>query len=643
MKAINQDILEQMQTLHEQIAHYNHLHFVENKSEISDEEFDALMRELNTLKATNPKEARELEKKSAVIPLSGGGTELELARLEEKMLSLNKVYNQGELDIFMKQQPEGATFSYEYKLDGLALELNYVNGVLKEILTRYDGSNGELVTHALPLFNNIPLEVPEWRDVPSRRVRGEGYINYANFARYNEVSTLPAKNTRNSVAGWVRALPQNQNPLAKGLLSFNTYWCDADFGKLTYDEVMDELVKLGFERAPKITELYIENNVRSTVVPVDGVVIKVNELALQKKQGNRSNSPRWAIAYKFPAETAETRLTDVVWQVGRTGAVTPVIQYSPIMLMGAECSRATIHNYRRFINHGLRIGSRVLISRNGDVIPHLAKVIDNGNGKIIHAPKACPSCGALLSYEGENDEAIHLRCNNVASCPAQLAQRCYNLVDKDGLDIDGIGLVTITKWIEEGLVKNPADIFRLPESATNPGIYTRIHAARQVPLNKFIKALSLPSVGVVTAMNIAKAVGDYELPYFLTQVELLAAIPDIGPGTAMEIANAAQDPEFVKLLTRLLEEVSLIPPKVEVYTCKAAISGSTSMPRSELEDIFRESGIEITNKVTKDCKVMLVGQRPSNPKVAKANKFGLPVIDVVSVPDIQALIERILA
>lgn len=642
MNKINQDILEQMQTLQEEIARHNHLHFVEDQSEISDEEYDAKVQRLNIMMSTNPHETKELKKQDKVIPLSGKGTELETAELVDKMLSLNKAYSQGELDVFMRQQPEGATFNYEYKLDGLALELVYRHGKLEDILTRYDGANGEVVTHALPLFNNIPHEVPQWSAEPLRRVRGEGYITYANFAKYNEISPVQAKNTRNSVAGWVRALPQNQNPLVNGLLSYNVYWCDTDFGKTKYNDVMEELVKLGFERAPKISEIYIENNVRSTEVPVDGVVVKVDELALQKQQGNRSNSPRWAVAYKFPAEVAETTLVDAVWQVGRTGAVTPVIQYSPILLMGVECTRATIHNYRRFINHGLRVGSRIIISRNGDVIPHLAKVVDNGKGPIIHAPKSCPSCGSLLAYEGENDEAIHLRCKNEATCPAQLAQRCYNLVDKNGLDVDGIGLVTITKWIDQGLVKNPADIFRLPENAMAQNVWTRLHAARQVPMNKFIKALSLPGVGVVTAMNIAKSVGDHELPYFLSQVELLTEVPDVGVATAMDVAAAATNPEFAKMLARLLEEVTLIPPKVENYVCKVAVSGSSSIARSELEELFKAQGIETTNRVTKDCKLMLTGNKPSNPKVAKAKKLNLPVIDISSMTDVQSLIERIL-
>ena len=650
MKTIDSAVLHEMQSLQDTIAHFNYLHFVESKSEISDEEFDALTQALSVLTMNHPAEAKLIRKTEAVVPMSGNGTLLETKIFSDKMLSLNKAYNQPELGIFFKQQPDEATFSYEYKLDGLALELNYVLGVLTEILTRYDGANGELVTHALPLFGNIPLEVKDWENIANRRVRGEGFITYANFAKYNEVAVTPAKNPRNSTSGWIRALEENQNPLVKGLLSFNAYWCDSDLGKENYDEVMDELVNLGFERAPKINALYVTNNVRSTVVPVDGVVIKVNELALQKKMGNRSNSPRWAIAYKFPAEEATTSLSEVIWQVGRTGAVTPVAIYSPIMLMGVECTRATIHNYRRFMSHKLRVGSKIVISRNGDVIPHLARVAEEGKGKVIHAPTSCPSCGSLLAYEGENDEAIHLRCYNVSSCPAQLAQRCYNLVDKHGFDIDGIGLSTVTKWIEEGLVKNPADIFLLPETAMNAGVWKRLHEARTVPLNKFIKALSLPGVGEVTAMSIAKSLAATmkldekdDVIAFLQHTGAMQSVPDVGTGTALEVCLEVQKPEFIKMYDKLMKVVTLVPPVLTDYTCKVAITGSTSMGRAELEDLFRDHGIELTNKVTKDCKWLLVGNRPSKAKTTKADKFNLPIIDVVDVTSMQALMEKIVA
>lgn len=650
MKAIDTSVLDEMQRLQDTISRFNYLHFVEDKSEISDEEFDELTRTLNKLKSEHPAEAKLIRKSQAVVPMVGEGTKLETKVISDKMLSLNKAYSEAELDIFFRQQPEEATFNYEYKLDGLALELNYSQGVLTEILTRYDGANGEVVTHALPLFNNIPLEVPAWKDIPNRRVRGEGYITYANFKLFNEMAITPAKNPRNSTSGWIRALKENQNPLVKGLLSYNVYWCDSDLGEETYDDVMERLEVLGFTRAPVVNELYVKNNVRSTIYPVDGIVIKVNELAIQRKQGNRSNSPRWAIAYKFPAENAETTLMEVIWQVGRTGAVTPVAIYSPVMLMGVECTRATIHNYRRFMSHKLRVGSRIIISRNGDVIPHLARVVDEGKGKVIHAPTSCPSCGSLLAYEGENDEAIHLRCYNVSSCPAQLAQRCYNLVDKHGFDIDGIGLTTVTKWIEEGLVKNPADIFLLPESAMNARTWDNLHAGKTVPLNKFIKALSLPGVGEVTAMSIAKAIASTmklddknDIIAFLQHAPSMHQVPDVGVGTALEVSLAVQDSEFIKMYNKLMEVVTIVPPVITDYTCKVAISGSATIGRSELEELFRENGIELTNKVGKDCKWMLTGQRPSKAKITKANKLGLPILDVADMSSMKELVEKILA
>ena len=640
-ETIDLSIVDLLKKKKKVLDHHNNLFFNKNKSVISDSDYDILLEEFHKLLEEHPEEANLVTDGNKMLPVSLKQSSLALVKHPSPMRSIqHRLFDYPSLETQFARHPSVVEPVYESKLDGLALEIHYEQGNLVRILTKGDEVNGEDVTHALPLFNNIPTKLP-LLSPDNLVVRGEGFITNSNFVRYNEAATTPAKNQRNAVSGWVRTSAENQNEEVLGLLSFYVYWCDNNFEEHTYRKVMDKVVQLGFEKCPEVSLLHIRNNVRSTTLPTDGIVIK---LFLKHEFSFIDEQSYMQLAYKYPAETGDSPVLAVTWQVGRTGYATPVALYEPIMLMGVECQKASLHNYRQFISHGLRIGSVVRIARRGDVIPHVVGVVDKGKGKAIHAPKECPSCGEPLVFQGENNEEVYLRCLNVTGCPAQIGQRCYNLADKTAFDIKGIGLVTLVKLIEEGIIKQPADIFKLQVGYVNQGVYDRIRQARNITFDRFIKSLSLPEVGVTIAGNIAEHVKDpAKLLGYLNSVEKLTQIKDIGKGIALGISVAVDDEDFLKNYYALLDEVNIIPAYLHDpgYTHQVCITGTTSRTRAELEEFFAKHEIELKDRLTKMSNCLLVGSDPGKNKLAMAEKYQKPVIDINNAPDLMTIVKLI--
>lgn len=628
----NQELeLDELKELDEQIRYHADLFFNKNISEISDSEYDDMVNRFNELAALYPDVAEGLETTGKLVPITLDQSELKVVKFDTPMLGLKKVYTKPEVTDFVKTIKGGVV--YEYKMDGLALELQYDQGKLVSAFTRGDSLEGEDVTHAIALFkpDQIPLTVYRKDRFD---VRGEGYITLSDFEYYNKVSPVPAKTMRNAVSGWVRASKSNQNPLVKGLLCFGGYWASSNFGLNTYTEVIDELRTMGFGVCPRIDVNHITNDIRAEDIPVDGVVVKADLIDEHSKLGYATKVLNWAIAYKFPGITARTKLLTAVWQVGGSGAVTPVAVYAPVNILGTDNTRATLHSLKEFKDLGLTEGCDILVVRSGDCIPHIQKAYSDTGGKLLKPPRFCPACDALLVVDNAT-----LMCPNTSDCPGQLVQRCVNLADKKGFDIVGLSVLKLTKLVDAGYIKQTSDIFEVPSSMYDAMVNRSLQDLKQVPLNKFLKGLSLPGVGEQTAKRIAVAMGEStsNILGLLTDIKFLLTIEGIGTGVALDINNAVVDPKFIVNFNNLMRHVTPIPLITTEVTHKICVSGKVGISRTELTNYFAEQGIEVSKSVTKDCHLVVLGDAFSPAKEAKAIKLSIPVVSMDSFDSLVAL------
>lgn len=640
-------VFEEMQELNNQIMYHADLFFNKDKQEIGDHIYDEMVARFNELAEEHPDLAVLFEVHNKAVPIHEPTNEgLLIVKFDKPMLGLKKAHTVGEVEKFQNKLKPDTSFVYELKLDGLALEIKYLMRKLVAIYTRGDGTDGEDVTHALPLFWNIQETLPD--HYPDEyTVRGEGFIDWKNYHLYNETAIKQKATPRNAVSGWVRALPKNQDQNAKGLLGFCVYWASDILDAKTYEELREQWVNNGFHPAPWASFAVIQENIISKTWPIDGVVGKVNDIAYQQELGEGNKYPNWAIAYKFPFEEGESPLRDVEWGTSKTGRVIPVLCYEPIKLGGVTCQRANLDNYKQFVALDLHEDSVLAITRNGDVIPRVNRVLVNGVGKAIKHPDNCPSCGTLLEVR-VGKESAELVCNNVTGCPAQLLMRCVALVNKRCLDIDGLGPVTLADLIDQDLIHRPADIFRITERQVRPEIYDRIQIGRTQPLYRVIKALGLPGVDLVRAKKLAAAMREAgvglntdDIVHYLRNVDNVIKVYGFSVGLAMPIAVMLDDVDQKENVLRMLSHLTILDEvglQTETHIC---ITGELGQPREELKEYFADAGIEITDNLTKDCKYLIVGEKPGNSKVLKATELGIPMVNATKVTSIDSLIQHI--
>lgn len=652
------DDLTRLNELYEKVKYHNDLFFKQNRSEISDADFDILFKEYKDLCDTYPDHVSSIIEGNSNFPLTNETTELKQVRFKIPMMSLDKCLD---LDSYMKfvERVKGEEdgedfFDFEYKLDGLALEATYVFGKLTELKTRFDGVNGESVIHNLGLFNGtLPRTVDGFVSLPEVFVRGEAYITIENFDKYNNLAEKKMKNPRNMVAGLVRRSSGGVTSLTESLLDYNVYWCDNTFELETYSEVKDKLKELGFIPPPAATQDDIINNNRHGLVPIDGIVIKINNLKKQQDLGERGNTPRWATSYKFPAFGGVTALNSVQWQMSASGSLTPVGNFAPVEIGGVTVTNATLFNYRTFAKKQLKEGAVVEITRNGDVIPYINKVIENGKGRLLKIPQSCPSCGLQLIFTGSDGEEVNLVCNNHADCPGQLSYRIEEYLGKYGLKVDGVGIKTIDSWVKVGHVKKLTDIYTVNKLILGESSYDKIHSVKTVEVAKLLKGLSLRGVGVETAKEIANLTNEHSISTgvslkealfeVLTDVVLLTG-HNVQSGTALELAKQfTSGPRLEELmeLTDILhithsEEDKVVGPKVY-------LTGTTNISRKELEMKLREMDIELSEKFNKSVSLLLVGEKPGQTKIDQAKKRGIDVLHLVDVEDILKTIKETLS
>lgn len=642
---------EEMEELYKLITYHAHVYHVLNKEEISNHEYDQLEERWGVLSAEHPEIAELFDFHDKPVPIHDpSGEELVPFKLDTVMLSLAKALSLEGIEAFYKRFPTDTSYYYEVKLDGIALEVTYIKGVLSSIVTRGSGMVGEDITHNEYLFKPDTFKlIGGGVGLPDLfKVRGEAFFGVSEFKAFNEVSEKKKANPRSAVSGLLRSGKGNKDSNAEGTIDFAVYYANDDLGCSTYEEFVGELFKLGFMTPGKASHEAIVGNIKANSVPTDGIVVKVNDLALQRKAGVNSKHPRWAIAYKYPPEESFPTLIGIEWNTSRTGRVVPVSTYTPVKMGGTICTRASLDNYKSFLMLGLREKTVISVTHNNDVIPRLNRVVELGKGALFKAPTECPSCSSVLEVKA-GKETADLICNNVSGCPAQLLMRCVAFVDKFGLKIDGLGPVTLNEFIERDMIKRPVDILKLGKFGLTPnktGI--SIQKAMNQPLHRVIKAACISQVGVVLAKRIANAmpaidknvdlkVSDHILKTMLSS-GFLTSLKGVSAGIYTKIVSCLANENVLNNFVDMLETIDIDFTKTPENELRVCVTGSLGLPRNKLGDYFADHEIELVDKLTKDCKFILVGEKPSKSKLLKATELSIPMLKSTDYSSIDKII-----
>lgn len=642
MSEVFPTVYSEMESLNREILYYADLHFNQEIDKIPNHVYDEKVQRFEELADAHPEIAVLFETATRIVPIhEPTGVGLKTIVLTEAMLSLKKALTHEQVQAFYNRFAPDTAYVYELKLDGLALEIEYVNWELVSIVTRGNGLVGENVTHSLCLFNNIPKDIPKTGPA-NLKVRGEGFISFSDFIIFNDLSEKKASNPRNAVSGWVRALPANQNQSVVNLLMFCIYWSDQRLGAANYRELRGKWEELGFVAAGLATKEAVEHNIQSPYWPTDGIVIKLDSFEDQDRVGVNSKTFNWAIAYKYPDVEKETDLLDIEWETARTGRVTPVGIYEAVMIGGVVCKRTSLDNYKRFLSLELRVGSKIAVSRAGDVIPRLNRVVDYGQGVKFEAPDECPTCSSVLEIRVSKTSA-NLVCTNTVECPAQLVMRCVHFAHKRTLNILDLGDVKIAQLVETGYIKRPADILTLNERVLGPKVFACVAKVRAgTAMHVIIKALGLPNIDLSRAKKLLKA-WPVQVPLltWLGDTKAIQKVPGFSAGLAFPMRVMLEDETFFKNATAILELITPAEMGEDTYEHNVCITGTLGSDRDELKAHFGDAGIELVEKVTKDCNLLILGERPGQAKILKATELGIPMFDATTVTSIDALIQLI--
>ncbi|MBR5734181.1 MAG: NAD-dependent DNA ligase LigA, partial [Desulfovibrionaceae bacterium] len=607
------------------LARHNWLYHTMDAPEISDAEYDAAFRELLELEEKNP----ALRTPDSPTRRIGGQVLSSLAKKRhvQRMYSLDNVFSAGEWRDFVQRMDNalpGAPHDFwcDPKMDGLALELIYANGLFSEALTRGDGEEGEIVTEAVRTIRNLPLTLPI-KDRERLEIRGEVIMPKKDFEAFNQRNKSKGEkifaNARNAAAGSIRQLDPRE--AARRPLHFVAYGIGAVSGPRlwdSYEALMKDLAAFGFETPPQgklcrsIDEAvaYFEKiqEKRETLrYEIDGVVLKQNDFSAQEQLGFTARAPRFSIAWKFPAQLVETTLLGIAIQVGRTGVLTPVAELEPVQVGGVTVSRATLHNEDEIHSRDVRIGDTVLVRRAGDVIPEVVGAVLEkrpAGAKPFPFPTACPACGhPVRRIEGE----AATRCINI-SCPAVIRQSLAHFVSKAGLDIGGFGQRWIDILVDAGRLRTPADLFtltteelmrfeRMGMKLASKLINAIDKARASTSLQRLLSGLGIRHVGEQTARTLAKKYPDIAKLANATREEL-ESLPDIGPEVSASITTFFSDESNRALLARL-EELGLNPtaPSDAVQAAagplagkKVLFTGTLSIPRGKAQELAEQAG-----------------------------------------------------
>jgi DNA ligase (NAD+) len=655
--SLPEEARKRVEELRREIRKHDYHYYVLDSPLITDQEYDSLMRELVELERRYP----ELVTPDSPTQRVGGAPlkQFRSVRHSIPLLSLGNAFDAGELRDFDRRvrQLAGEAVDYvvEPKIDGLTVVLTYENGSFVLGATRGDGLTGEDITENLRTVRLLPLRLS---GAPRRLVvRGEAFMPKKAFARLNEErdnrGEPPFANPRNAAAGSLRQL--DPKVTAGRILGFYAYQIIECEGReiATQWEALSFLKEVGFsvqeqnkhcrdiEEVIAYCNSWIEKR-HALNYEIDGMVIKVNSLRLQKALGNTAKSPRWAIAFKFPAEQAVTQVKDIIVRVGRTGVLTPTAVLRPVAVAGVIVSRATLHNEDMIREKDVRIGDHVVIQRAGDVIPEVVRVLPErrtGAERVFRMPDRCPVCGGrVLRPEGE----VAARCTGIA-CPAQLKELVLHFVSREGMDVEGIGPALVAQLVDKGLIRDPADLYFLrkedlvnlermgDKSADN--LLRALEKSKKRGLAPLLFALGIRYVGTRAAEILAERFGSLDALAAAGEEEL-TAIPEIGPKIAASVATFFKQEQTGRVIAKLKEAGVLMERQELPETNDLPLTGKTfvitgtlpSLTRKEAEDLIKKYGGRVSSSVSKRTDYLVAGEEPGQ-KYDKARELGIPIID----------------
>ena len=639
------------------INYHNEKYYNQDSPEIEDFEYDNLMKELIKLEEENP----ELKRNDSPSNRVGGKPLDKFEQVVHKipMLSLSNAYSWEDLKDFDSRVREAAGSDVEYvvefKIDGLSVGLNYNNGIFESGATRGNGIVGENITKNLMTIKNIPLNIDEKGELT---VRGEVYISKKDFEEINKIQEEQDQplyaNPRNLAAGSLRQLDSKltaKRPL--DIFIFNLEDINSKQFK-THSESLEYLKQQGFHVSPEFKVFKTMDEIIEHIkywtehredlgFGIDGMVIKVNNLAQREQMGYTAKSPRWAIAYKFPAERKETKLLDIVVEVGRTGTITPTAVLEPIRLAGTTVSRATLHNEDYINEKDIKINDTVLVQKAGDIIPQVVEVIkEKRTGEEIEfkMPEECPVCGEpTVRLEGE----AAVKCINI-SCPAQIRRGIIHFASREAMDIDGLGESIITLLLKQDLIKDISDLYYLKKeqisvlermgdkSATN--LINAINKSKENDLWRFINGLGIKLIGTKAAKILASEFKDLDKLMNATEQELIN-LEEFGQTMADSVVEFFKEEKNISVIeklkeagvnTKLIESDDADIPKI-FEKMKIVLTGTLpTLKRNDAKEMIEKRGGKATSSVSKSTSFVLAGEEAGS-KLTKANDLGIKVID----------------
>ena len=649
---------EELRALRKELEEQNYKYYVLNAPTMSDREFDEKMHRLQDLEKLFP-DMYDPKSPTQHVGSDLGKKGFEQVRHRYPMLSLANSYSRDEIEAWVRKLPTGVEIVCELKYDGLSISLWYEKGVLVKALTRGDGQQGDNVIENIKTIPSIPWQI-ERKDVPEFfELRGEVLLPWERFEALNKEREEQEEplfaNPRNAASGTLK-LQDPREVARRGLDAYLYYMLGEDLPGKTHFERLETAKTWGFHISEAIKVCHSVDEVmdyiaywdterKSLPVATDGIVLKVNDLAQQEELGYTAKTPRWAIAYKFPAEKQLTLLKEITYQVGRTGVVTPVANLEPVQLSGTIVQRATLHNEDFIKQLDIRPGDRVWVEKGGEIIPKIVGRADREELEVRELevsgfPTHCPECGAeLVRVEGE----AAWRCPNETGCPPQIKGKIEHFVSRKAMDIEGLGEETIDLFYQKGLLRNIADIYDLKaediaaqerlgeKSAQN--ILEGIEASKRVPWARVLFALGIRMVGETTAKKIARKYNTIDSLQWAT-TEQLCAIEDVGPQIAENIVKYFEDIRNLEILERLRRagvqmegEAAEEPTSDKLAGLSIVISGTFSQhSRDEYKAIIEQNGGKNVGSVSKKTSFILAGENMGPEKRKKAEELGVKLV-----------------
>jgi len=653
------NIKQKIETLRTELHKHNYLYYVLDKPKISDFEFDQKLKTLEKLEEEHPE---YFDKNSPTQRVGGQVTKnFDSVKHQQRMYSLSNSYSKTDLEDWVvrikKSISENITFTCELKYDGASINLSYTNGEFVRAVTRGDGYEGDDVTHNVRTIRSLPLKIEQSNLPQTFDVRGEIVLPFEGFAKLNaeriEQGLDPYANPRNTASGSLKL--QDSAEVAKRPLDCLIYGIQADNLEFTSQyEALNTLRDIGFNVPKEIQLCHNLNEVFKFInfwdkerhklpYETDGVVVKVNDFTQQQTLGHTSKSPRWAMAYKFKAEEVKTKLNKITYQVGRTGAITPVANLVPVQISGTTVKRASLHNADQIKKLDVREGDTVYVEKGGEIIPKITKVDftkRDPNSEPTKYIENCPECQAPLKRD--EGEAVHY-CPNHNSCPPQVIGKIQHFISRKAMDIEGLGAETVALLVKNGLINNYADLYELKKdeviqlermaekSAQN--LINGIKQSKTQAFEKVLFALGIRFVGETVAKTLAKAFKNIQT-LMKASVEDLTEINEIGDRIAESVVDFFNEPTNINLIKRLdsyglkFEIEEELQTSTKLDGLKFVVSGVfENYDRKELKSIIENNGGKVVSSISKNTSYVIAGDNMGPSKKEKAKQLDIAIID----------------